>query len=73
MLHTHPVEHFYNISCIAAGPWCKCFRVQLTTRKGPAVVRLSDVTELRVFKGQTELLDKCHRHHIDIGAVFLML
>lgn len=46
-------------------------RAQLTKRRGPDVVRLSDVTELRVFKGQTELLDKCHRHHIDIGPVFL--
>lgn len=42
-------------------------------RKGPDLVLLSDVTELRVLKGQTELLDKCHRHHADIGAVFFML
>lgn len=60
-------------SGIPAGPWWKCFRVQLAKWKGPDVVRQSDVTELWVFKGQTELLDKCHRHHIDIGAVFLML
>lgn len=80
MLHTHfrgerasPLERFYNTSCILEGPWWKRFGVQLTKRKGPDMVRLSDVTELRVFKGQTELLDKCHRHHIDIGPVFLML
>lgn len=61
-----------SISCIPAGRWWKRFGARLTKWKGPDVVRLSDVTELRVFKGQAELLDKCHRHHIDIWVVFLM-
>lgn len=71
-MSSSPVEHFHNVPCIPAGPrWS--FRVQLTKWKGPDVVWLSDVTELRVFKGQTALLDKCHRRHVDIGVVFLTL
>lgn len=60
------------ISCIPAGRWQKRSGAQMTKWKGPDVVPPSVVTDLRVFKGQAELLGKCHRHHIDIWVVFLM-